>query len=100
MMRSWARTPVGRPRSIPIEVTWRLRMPPPVAMTSLNFASAAPHDRTRTDLDDVAERQHAHHGRFGRGHDLLVEQALAHQHRFDVMTTVDGTFAGRELTEG
>src|SRR2546430_10185530 len=41
MIRNCASTPVGRPRSIPIEVTCRLRIPPPVAMTSLNFASAA-----------------------------------------------------------
>src|SRR5216684_3730854 len=37
IMRSWANTPVGMPRSIPIEVTWRLRTPPPVPITSLKL---------------------------------------------------------------
>src|SRR5262249_26314041 len=49
---------------------------------------AAVHDRAAADLDDVAVWQHAHHRRFGGGHDLLVEQAFAHQERAHVMAAV------------
>src|SRR5205823_12390435 len=67
----------------------------------INRSFAAIDNRTPADLYYVAKRQHAHYGRFGRGHNLLIEQALAHQHRFDVMTPIEGTFfASWDLTEG
>ena len=37
----------------------------------------------------MTERQHGHNGGFGRGHDLLVQQALPHQQRLDMMASVD-----------
>ncbi len=45
-------------------------------------------DRSPADLHDVTEGQHGHYRRFGRGHDPLVEQTLAHQHRLDVMPPI------------
>ena len=70
---SCASTPVGSPRSIPIEKTWRVPTPPPVPRISLWCSSALPiastsgyvdvpaaiEDRAAADLDDVAERKHA-----------------------------------------
>src|SRR5947199_354808 len=41
-MASWARTPDGRPRSMPTENTWRARAPPPVERISLWWLRALP----------------------------------------------------------
>jgi hypothetical protein len=49
---------------------------------------SAVEDRAAADLDDVAIREHPHHGGLGRGHHLLVEQALPHQQRPDVVTAI------------
>ena len=43
---SWASTPEGRPRSLPIAKTCRLRTPPPTPITSLCFSRAAAMART------------------------------------------------------
>src|SRR5438874_12051552 len=67
----------------------------------IDRAFAAIDDRAPAHLYYVAKRQHAHHGRFGGGQKLIIEQALAHQHRFDVMPPIKWTFfASWDLTKG
>ena len=56
---------------------------------------AAVDDRAPADFEHAAKRQHGHDGRFGRGHHPLVQQTFAHQHRLDMMTSVDGNFSRR-----
>jgi hypothetical protein len=54
-------------------------------------------DGSSADLEHMSEWQHANDRRFGRGHDLLVEEAFAHQHRLDVMTAVSGNLVMRRI---
>src|SRR5829696_3785581 len=51
-------------------------------------------DGAASHLDDMAVREHAHHWCLGRGHHLLVEQALAHQQRPNVVATICHWFPG------
>ena len=98
---NWASTPVGNPRSMPIEKTCRLRTPPPTPMISLMVQGgayrfdqrvgrrrAAVDDRAAADLDHVAVRQHPDYGVSVEAIDLLVEQTLPHQERLHMMTAI------------
>ena len=90
---SCASTPVGSPRSMPIEKTWRVRTPPPVPRISLwrfeaRGRAPPPAGRRTCRPPSMIERpptlttgvrQHAEVGALGGALDLAVDQALAHQ---------------------